>query len=119
SRTRSRLQWSRRLNATERGAHRPEIALAAELASMEPSPERDGEFPEPHCHRSAAVRLQWSRRLNATESPGGPGPVRLAPHASMEPSPERDGEKPGRRCERWRTRRFNGGAARTRRRAGE
>src|SRR5690606_9706232 len=85
------LQWSRRLNATER-QHEPLGVRERVEASMEPSPERDGEPPGAHGHcrlRDASMEpsperdgecfcqmratrcsaeLQWSRRLNATES---------------------------------------------------
>src|SRR5258708_5192781 len=90
-RQRFRLQWSRRLSATETGPppiaprrqrrcfngavasqrRRLEARHAARLrlpASMEPSPLSDGDKLREEAHKALVTRLQWSRRLSATET---------------------------------------------------
>jgi len=85
-----RLQWGRRANAAERMA-RPPLTGRRRAASMGPPRERGGEFVRSPA-AALILLLQWGRRANAAErsrSPASPGQCRA---------------------------RFNGAAARTRRR---
>src|SRR5690606_326149 len=92
------------------------IVCQVELASMEPSRERDGDAGDAEENPMMKAMLQWSRRANATETARLVESCCTESAASMEPARERDGDLCALRTPAAGGRCFNGAVARTRRR---